>query len=206
MSGVNVYAGLTPVRKLPNASLGIAANDLVNNDQFKDSYSFGLTLTNGPLSAVIDYSAAPATVNTAIAPVTATSTVAGLQGYAAANGIKYTTLGGSYDLGIAKVGVGYQAYNTVRRAGNTDADLKNTTLVSANVPMGATSIGFVYGARGNSSTTTTSNAVTQMGLTAKYDLSKRTSLYGTYNDINTGKATTSTGDIRETHVGISHTF
>jgi predicted porin len=206
MNGVNVYAGLTPVRKLPNASLGIAANDLINNDQFKDSYAFGATLSNGPLSAVVDYTAAPATINTAIAPVAATAAVAGLQGYAAANGVKYTTVGGSYDLGIVKVGIGYQATNVVRRIGNTDADPKNTTLVSANVPVGALSIGFVYGTRGNSSIVAASNAVTQTALGANYALSKRTVLYSTYNDINVGKATTVAGDIRETHVGISHSF
>ena len=206
VSGMNVYAGLTPVRKLPNASLGIAANDLVNNDQFKDSYAVGATYSQGPIAAVIDYSSSPATVNTAIAALAATTTAAGLQGYAAANGVKYTTAGASYNLGIAKVGIGYQATNIVRRTGNTDADPKNTTVVSANVPMGATSIGFVYGTRGNSSTTTTSNAVTQMALGAVHSLSKRTSLYAMYNDINTGKATTATGDIRETHVGISHSF
>jgi predicted porin len=206
MSGMNVYAGLTPVRKLPNASLGIAANDLVNNDQFKDSYALGATYSQGPIAAVIDYSSSPATVNTAIAPVTATSTVAGLQGYAVADGVKYTTAGASYNLGVAKVGIGYQATNIVKRTGSTTADPKNTTVVSVNVPMGATSIGLVYGTRGNNSTTTTSTAVTQMGLGANYALSKRTTLYAAYNDINVGKATTSTGDIRETHVGISHSF
>jgi len=206
MSGVTAYAGLTPVRKLPNANLAIATNDAANPDQFKDSFAVGVTFVQGPMAAVIDYTSSPATVNTAIAGVVASTTVAGMQGYAASNGVKYTTAGASYDLGIAKVGLGYQATNAVRRVGNTDADPKNTTLVSANVPMGAVSIGFVYGTRGNSSTTTTSNAVTQMGLGTVYSLSKRTSLYAMYNDINVGKATTSTGDVRETHVGVSHTF
>jgi len=206
MSGVTAYAGLSPVRKLPNASLGIAANDLVNNDQFKDSYSVGATFVQGPMAALIDYSAAPATVNTAIAAVAGTATVAGLQGYAQADGVKYTTAGASYDLGIAKVGIGYQTTNVVKRTGSTTADPKGTTVVSASVPMGAASFGILYGTRGNNSTTTTSTAVTQAALGVNYSLSKRTSLYAMYNDINVGKATTSTGDIRETHVGVNHTF
>jgi len=206
MSGVTAYAGLSPVRKLPNASLGIAANDLVNNDQFKDSYSVGATFVQGPMAALIDYSAAPATVNTAIAAVAGTATVAGLQGYAQADGVKYTTAGASYDLGIAKVGIGYQTTNVVKRTGSTTADPKGTTVVSASVPMGAASFGILYGTRGNNSTTTTSTAVTQAALGVNYSLSKRTSLYAMYNDINVGKATTATGDIRETHVGVNHTF
>jgi predicted porin len=205
-SGVNVYAGLTPVRKLPNANLGIAANDAVNPDQFKDSFSVGAIFVNGPLSAVIDYSSAPATVNTAIAAVTASTTVAGAQGYAASNGVKYTTMGAAYDLGVAKLGIGYQATDVVNRPGNTDLDPKNTMLVSANVPMGALSIGFVYGSRGNSSITATSNAVTQTAIGANYALSKRTIVFATANSINTGKATTTVGDVRETHVGVSHSF
>jgi predicted porin len=205
-SGVNVYAGLTPVRKLPNATLGIAANDAANPDQFKDSYSVGAIFVNGPLSAVFDYSAAPAFTSTAIASVAATTTVASAQGYAASNGVKYTTVGASYDLGVAKVGVGYQATDIVNRPGDTTVDPKNTMLVSANVPMGALSLGIVYGTRGNSSTTTTSNAVTQTALGANYALSKRTTVFATANNINTGKATTTTGDVRETHVGLSHSF
>jgi len=180
MSGVTAYAGLTPVRKLPNANLAIATNDAANPDQFKDSFAVGVTFVQGPMAAVIDYTSSPATVNTAIAGVVASTTVAGMQGYAASNGVKYTTAGASYDLGIAKVGLGYQATNAVRRVGNTDADPKNTTLVSANVPMGAVSIGFVYGTRGNSSTTTTSNAVTQMGLGTVYSLPTLISLYMAY--------------------------
>jgi len=205
-SGVNVYAGLTPVRKLPNATLGIAANDAVNPDQFKDSFSVGATFVNGPLSAVIDYSSASAFTSVAIAAIDSTTTVVGAQGYAASNGVKYTTMGAAYDLGVAKVGIGYQATDIVNRPGDTTVDPKNTMLVSANVPMGALSLGFVYGSRGNSSTSATSNAVTQTGLGAVYALSKRTSVWATANSINVGKATTTTGDVRETHVGVSHSF
>ncbi len=207
-SGVNVYAGLTPVRKLPNASLAIEANDAVNPDQFKDSYSVGATFVNGPLSAVIDYSAAPATINSAITYVEATASVTGLQGYAVANGVKYTTMGAAYDFGVAKVGIGYQATDIVKRTSDTTSiDPKNTMLVSANVPMGALSLGIVYGTRGNSSTTAgTDNSVTQTALGANYALSKRTTVFATANSINAGKSTTTTGDVRETHVGVSHSF
>ena len=120
--------------------------------------------------------------------------------------MKYTTAGASYDLGIAKVGIGYQTTNVVKRTGSTTVDPKGTTVVSASVPMGAASFGILYGTRGNNSTTTTSTAVTQAALGVNYSLSKRTSLYAMYNDINVGKATTATGDIRETHVGVNHTF
>jgi predicted porin len=72
--------------------------------------------------------------------------------------------------------------------------------------MGALSLGIVYGTRGNSSTTATSNAVTQTAVGANYALSKRTIVFATANSINTGKATTMTGDVRETHVGVSHSF
>ena len=82
----------------------------------------------------------------------------------------------SYDLGVAKIGGGYES--TSYMYGNTATD----TLVSVNVPLSsALNVGAQIGQSSTSGGSTTTNS-TQSGslLVANYSLSKRTYLVGNY--------------------------
>ncbi len=132
------------------------ASDVVTTADITD---IGLFYANGPLA--IGYS---------------NYKVSGISG--AANNVQnnaYVT----YDLGMAKIGAGYYtekdgaAASATVASGLTDSKAYN---VSVSVPMGATTLMANYGKKDDRSAANNDRTVSAIG--AKYDLSKRTSLYG----------------------------
>lgn len=75
-------------------------------------------------------------------------------------------LGANYDLGVAKIGVGYDS----KRRGKTDAD-KAAMTVGVAMPLGPVSVGLNYGKR---------DASNFLELGVNYSVSKRTSVYVDY--------------------------
>lgn len=99
---------------------------------------------------------------------------------------------GSYDLGVAKLGLGY--YQLKRTTGTTYKE----TVAGVSVPLGAATLGLVYEAVNNASVKTTG-----FSLGAQYDLSKRTNIQaGLRQWKTTGAATTNSSF----HLVASHSF
>ena len=96
-------------------------------------------------------------------------------------------LAGSYDLGMAKLGSGYQ------KATVTSGGTSTQFTLAASVPLGNITIGAIYGSReisGMNATLKDSNgSYTNTGLTANYQFSKRTGLTGQYSSYDGIKTT-----------------
>ena len=96
-------------------------------------------------------------------------------------------LAGSYDLGMAKIGSGYQ--KGTASSGGTSTQFT----IAASVPLGAITLGAIYGSReisGMNATLKDSNgSYTNTGLTANYQFSKRTGLTGQYSSYDGIKTT-----------------
>ncbi|WP_231624526.1 porin [Limnohabitans sp. 63ED37-2] len=86
-----------------------------------------------------------------------------------------TFLAGSYDLGVAKVSAGYKTDKLTETDGVNSGSIKSTILGVA-VPMGATTLKASYVAR-----KAEEKIGNQLAFGAVHDLSKRTSVYGTYS-------------------------
>ncbi len=99
----------------------------------------------------------------------------------------------TYDLGVAKIGVGYDSKmnaDSTNNAISTANAAKNATSFGIAVPMGALTIGANYAVRGDAK-------VTEMA--AKYDLSKRTSVR-----LSAGKQSVDTSN--QNRLALVHTF
>lgn len=145
----------------------------------RDTLSYTVTYTAGPLGVGFN--------------------LTDQKGSAAPN--KMNTLVASYDLGVAKFGLTFQTISLPTGTNPGDA-----TAITANIPMGAGSIGLGYGKRIASDSTHASFAgddVKQMFAGYRYDLSKRTNVQLAWNNIN--RAGTAT-DVKEAHVLLAHTF
>jgi predicted porin len=118
----------------------------------------------------------------------------------------------SYDLGVAKIGAGYNVakYKDILPGVSTDAQKEYN--ISVAVPLGATTISAGYArSKGNDFGTSTG-----FGIQAIYSLSKRTSLYAgaqstkAYSDIkrvvNVVSPTSNIGDTQTYGVGVRHRF
>jgi hypothetical protein len=134
---------------------------------------YGANYANGPLAAMID--------------------VTSYGSAAAAAADKRTRAGVSYDLGMARVGLGMESNNNGAAA---DAD---KTLFSVSVPMGAITLGGVY------ATTKTDGGSTAKGydLSAQYALSKRTYVALQTQSI---KAASGANAATATRVQLAHSF
>jgi hypothetical protein len=113
-----------------------------------------------------------------------------------------TELFATYDLGVAKLGLGY-----AKNSGDAYAGQKAGVLVSGAIPMGALTLGADYYTRGAGGTTTQALGATYSdgnayALVAKYELSKRTNLKATIGKL-TGDKLVSTQQYR---VGMYHAF
>jgi predicted porin len=178
MSGFNVTIGVAPV----------AGNTSIT----KDTMSYGVNYAAGPLAVRLNLTDVGPSDPAAAGASTATAT-----------GYKVTTLNASYDLGVAKVGLTHQAYNA-----DTGTKPASGNAITANIPMGASSIGLGYGSR---SATAAEGArvggdnVKQMFVGLRHDLSKRTHVQVVYNKLNRQGATT-TADVKESHIFIGHSF
>jgi hypothetical protein len=91
-----------------------------------------------------------------------------------------TTLGGNYDLGVAKLGLGFQSTKYAPQGSTLE------TFVGATIPLGALSIGVDYlnVKVSDSGTAANDGTATGYGIQAKYNLSKRTDVrlrYASYD-------------------------
>ncbi len=135
---------------------------------------FAVNYTAGPLSAAADYT----DYGTAVA----------------SRADKRTRMSANYDLGTARIGVGYQL------AGNGTAADKAERAISVSVPMGPWVLGAVYAA---SKTDGTSGTNTGYDLAAQYNLSKRT--YVALQAQST-KAAGASASASNTRVQLAHSF
>jgi len=179
----------------------------------------GASYVNGPLAVRAAYLTIKASPNEAAATATA----------AAGSNVttKTTTVGASYDFGVAKIGANLS--NVKNNAGLTTGGLTGATetksyLLTAVVPMGAARLMASYGERktdGSPVTALEGKKTTFMGVGAEYDLSKRTFLYARYQGGKAGDASASSivvngaaqaaGQLADTKynlfaVGVSHAF
>jgi Gram-negative porin len=109
------------------------------------------TYTQGPINARVDY----------------TSWTRQSEAAAGGNSKDRIRLSGTYDFGMAKVGLGYSQRNFV--VGNAT----NETVMSLSAPIGAARVGFTYGKSENTQTNVVKSGYTLGG---QYDISKRTNV------------------------------
>jgi hypothetical protein len=139
---------------------------------------FGANYANGPLSANLDTTSFKRNASTS----TADSRI---------------RMSAMYDLGVAKVGFGYQTND------NTLTDVSQY-IVGAAVPVGAWT--FAVNLAGRETTTLATNAkVKNTGYEAgvNYALSKRTSIAATYRTVNEGASAI---DQKATRIRLMHAF
>ena len=154
--------------------------------------SLKLAYANGPVSAAFGNQSTKATVDTA----------------------KWVTnfLAGSYDLGMAKLSAGYKTDKITDTTG-TSLDTLKSTILGVSAPFGATTVKASYVTRKAGST----KIGNQFAIGAVYDLSKRTSVYGTYaalknevgfgNTVGSAPASDFTGlTSKGFEAGIKHSF
>jgi len=141
----------------------------------QDATLIGLAYAAGPISVGLDQT----NFGRNAAAATATDT--------------RTRVSASYDLGVARIGAGYQTKETY--AGVAD----NQMMVGVSVPMGAITLGATYASRDNDS-----NAVDATGyeLGANYAFSKRTNLQTAYLSQSVNKG----ADATTLRVRLMHSF
>ena len=168
INGFSVSVGMTPVQTV---STGVG-DDSVG----KDSYSYSLSYSNGPLNAAVNL----------------TDVQGGTAPY------QMTTVAANYDLGVAKIGVTQQS---VRLDSGTNPG--NATAITASIPLGAGAIGVGYGRRLASASTAFGDDVKHTFIGYKHNLSKRTAISAIMSNIDRTGTTT---DLKETHILIGHSF
>jgi predicted porin len=172
-------------------SLG-AENTTTTNRSAGKMTSLKLAYANGPVSAAFGTQTTKGTTDTA----------------------KWATnfLAGSYDLGVAKLSAGYKTDKLTETAGASYETAKSTIL-GVSAPLGAVTLKASYVARKSGS----DKVGNQFAMGAVYDLSKRTSVYGTYavlkneegfgNSVGSAAATDFTGvKSKGFEAGIKHNF
>ena len=132
------------------------------------SNTIGGSYSNGPIAADIDF--------TSFSVVTP-------------KGDKRTRMSASYDLGVAKLGFGYEKFDLV----------KNEMAFGVSVPVGAHSVGFVYDK--NSQTNRKG-----FGFGGDYNFSKRTALNVSFGKIDDGTAVKSATNDNQFRVRLMHKF
>jgi hypothetical protein len=142
--------------------------------------SFGVagTYTQGPINARVDY----------------TSWTRQSDALAGGNSKDRIRLSGTYDFGMAKVGLGYSQRNFV--VGNAT----NETALSLSAPIGASRVGFSYGKSENTQTNVVKSGYTLGG---QYDISKRTNVGASLFSWKTDGVT---GDNTGFRVLLAHSF
>jgi predicted porin len=118
-----------------------------------------------------------------------------------ANNREYTTIGGAYNFGVARLSAGY---NHAEISGGAKAD---GYALGVSVPLGSVevSVGYAYSKAKAAGVTTAKGSGLAAGVT--YALSKRTRLYGALldGDVENGAGVTTT-DRRLYSVGVRHDF
>jgi predicted porin len=246
--GANIIAYVTPtfsgfravggyqwsknVRDNSNAATFADASD----DKTNASWVLGMDYNNGPIKAGYSYqkiktaylgSSSAAAGNIALVNLVGSENdvnIAQAINVVDKADLTYHVFGGTYDFGVAKVGLNHARYKiavssdseTAALAGN-DVKSKQTSL-SVNVPVTAAfSIGGGYAWGEIDSNTALGSLFDTKGwdIVAVYNLSKRTNVYGVYSqskfDSNTAANTvlsTSNNDVKQSQwgVGLRHSF
>ncbi len=160
----------------------------------------GLTYDNGPLSLGLGYDKANG--NRGVTP--------------AAEDLTTWQLGGSYDLGVAKLAAAYK--NTKYKDGLGNSDKLKSYMLGVTAPVGAGKIKASYS---HYKISDSSEKANEFALGYVYDLSKRTAVYGTYaylknkngatfglnaGNLATSAGLTASGKQQGLQVGIRHAF
>lgn len=171
-------AGLTV-----NAAYAFGNSNTAAGGTDGDTAGFDVTYANGPLALVAAYQKAGADAGTS------------------AKG-ELTTVGGTYNLGVASVGLGYQE----EKASGTGVKFTKgeSTGVTVLFPMGATTPYIKYAQHKYNNATGTDAKVTNVG--ARYALSKRTLIYADYATNGATVANAATAVKNQASLGIQHNF
>lgn len=185
--GTNVdwFAYYTPVMSGFRATVQISdsigapgAGGLQNGSSTQDGTMVGLSYADGPLAISADYTSFG---QNAVAAASATD--------------NRFRVSGSYDLGVAKLGLGYQSKEGV--SANTD---DQQYMVGVSVPLGTWTLGATYAARDND---TNSLDATGWEVGANYAFSKRTNLQIAYRSLEKDTDTKAATDLR---IRLMHSF
>jgi predicted porin len=177
---------------------GLGENKVSSTSEVASITSLHVLYANGPITAGLAYQQEKA----------GTGVVGNLAGNLTSQGVGYragatkethTYLAGAYDLGVAKINVGYNTSDD-NAAAKIGKDKEWT--VGANIPFGAMSLGVSYGSSKND----TGKSGT-FGLQGIYSLSKRTDTYVGFTDgKNEDAAGVDTRKYRVFAVGMRHRF
>ena len=174
-------AGLTV-----NAAYAFGASNTAAGGTDGDSVGFDVTYANGPLTLVGSYQKAGADAG------------ADKKG-------ELTTVGGTYNLGVASVGLGYQEE---KASGTGVAFTKGeSTAITVLFPMGATTPYVKYGEHkysGGTLGSVTNAKVSNVG--ARYALSKRTYVYADYVTNGAAVANAASAQKNMASLGLVHSF
>jgi len=152
----------------------------------QDAAQIGVTYAAGPIAAAADYVSWDQNAAT---------------GAAAAISSR-TRISGSYDLGVAKLGLGYEK-RAMRAANKDEADL----LLGVAVPLGQTTVGLNWARRTGDDANKYSQAASGYDLGVKYDLSKRTYVAFAYQNVTSGAAANVQQDsAKKYRFQLSHAF
>ena len=215
----NSFAYYTPVFNGFSASLMYSpGTNTYGLKNVGDMTGFSGTYTNGPLTVAAANQVTKGGFAAAAASFVASGTSANTA-VAATNGTdnqKFTTnfLVGSYDLGVAKAGLGYRT-EKLTVGGETGAKTKSM-LYSVSAPMGAVTLKASYITKKVDGGDGFEKAGNQFAVGAVYDLSKRTAVYATYAKLkneagygnNIGSVAASAGgvSVKGYDIGVRHSF
>jgi len=173
VGGFSVSLAVAPTQ---SAAGSTAISNNGTSSVYKDTVSYSLRYTNGPVDAAVN-----------------------ITNVAQDNGAKITTALASYDFGVAKVGVTTQSVNLNAEDAINPGSANYVTVM---VPVGPGNLSFGFGKRG-ASESAVGDDVKQTFIGYKYMFSKRTSISGVYNKLDrVGTA----ADTKETQLIVAHTF
>ena len=153
MNGFSFSVAVAPMQT--TIATGAVIQDAGNTDATKDTLSYSLQYTNGPLNAAVN-----------------------ITDIAQTGGAKLTTALASYDFGIAKVGFTSQSVSL--NDGTTNPG--NATVVTAMFPVGPGNLSVGMGKRA-AAASAVGDEVKQTFVGYKYMFSKRTSISAVYNKL-----------------------
>lgn len=185
MSGFKGYVSLIDGNGTATvAGTGAGTGGMQDTALSQDATQLGLTYGAGPVAVAADYT------NYGLNAVPAATP-------GADNRFR---LSGSYDLGVAKLGLGYEKRKSTAAANNGSADW----LLGVSVPFGATTVGLNYARRTDDGL---AQNATGLDFGVKYDLSKRTFVAFHYqDDTATAAAGVIQAETKKYRVQLSHAF
>ena len=195
VGGVAVSQAYGTVTATAQISSHTNTNDGVADIQSANGYLVGVQYASGPISAAVAIQNLKSTTN-GTAAVTATGIYAGaapisgtnpgVVGAAAVAGTDKTTavtiLGGSYDIGVAKIIAEYASIKVDDNLGGTSLS-RSAESIGVQAPLGAV-LAFAQVSMGSKDVSTAHTGVSESGMTigAKYNLNKTTYGYASYGN------------------------